>query len=82
MPIDLGALNQAHHGGSTLTGAQRPCKKPIVTPQGNLAVILPMSGRSWKFSIAGMRSMVVGFDASTASTELPVRWFTSRWSPA
>ena len=33
MPIDLGALNQAHHGGGTLACPQRSRKEPIAPSQ-------------------------------------------------
>ena len=35
MPIELGALNQAHHRSGALPGPQRPRKQPIVSADGN-----------------------------------------------
>ncbi len=80
--IELGRLHQTHHGSRTLACTQTACKQPVRTPQRNLWVILPMSGRKWRFSIAGMHSMGAVFDGNTASTEPPVTWFTSRSNPA
>jgi hypothetical protein len=45
VPIELGGLKQAHHGGGPLAGQLASHEEPIPSPKGNLGVILPMSGR-------------------------------------
>ena len=78
VPVHARGLDQTHHGGRPLARAQRTREQPVVAPNGNLGVILPMSGKKSKSSTAGMRSMVVVFDGNTANSERQVMLFTSK----
>jgi hypothetical protein len=66
MPIDLGALDQAHHGGGTLTGAQRPCKKPVFSAQGGRAdlVLTPVVvyGNLAVFQVVRQRHLLIAHE--------------------
>ena len=35
MPVELGRLDQAHHGRCSLAGTQAPGKQPVVSAHGN-----------------------------------------------
>jgi hypothetical protein len=80
--IDLGRLDQAHHRGGALAGAQRAGEQPVLAAQGNVGVILPMSGKKLRFSIAGMRSTGDVCSGNTSSTGLPATWCMSRSNQA
>ena len=45
VPVELGRLQQAHHDCGPLAGQLTAHKKPVFSSEGNLGVILPMSGR-------------------------------------
>ncbi len=68
MPVKPGALDQAHDGSGALAGAQRSGEQPVRAAHGKLRVILPMSGKKLKSSIAGIRCMDVASGANTASS--------------
>jgi hypothetical protein len=61
-------LDQAHHRSGTLASPERAGKQPVVSANGNHRVILPMSGKKLKSSIAGIRCMDAVSGASTASS--------------
>ena len=52
--IDLGGDNKTVHGGCTLSAAIGPAEEPRFSSQGNLAAILPISGRMSSSIIAGI----------------------------
>ena len=82
MPIEFCGLNQTHDGSCPFSRPQAAGEEPVGASDGNLGVILPMSGKKWKSFTAGMHSSVVVFEGNTASTERPATWFTSRLNPA
>ena len=78
VPVELGRLQQTHHDSSPFARQLTSDEEPITAAESNHRVILPMSGRRWRSSTAGMHSMVVVFDGNTANSERQVRWFMSR----
>ncbi len=82
VPVHPRRLDQAHDRSGALAGAKRSGEQPVGSSKGNFVVILPMSGRKSKFTIAGIRSSAGGFGSSTARSGPVERWSTSRSHPA
>ena len=78
MAIEPGTLNQTHHRSGTSPRPQGAGEQPIVATDGKRGVILPMSGKWWRSTTAGMRSTVVAYGGNTGSIEQLVTWFTLR----
>jgi hypothetical protein len=76
--VELGGLDEAHDDGSALTRAQRPTEQPVGSSEGHHAVILPISGRKLKFTIAGIRSTVEVHMPITESSARPAASFMLR----
>jgi hypothetical protein len=80
--IGLGRLDHGRNDGAGMGAGGRVAEQPSLPAHHNLGVILPMSGKRWKSSTSGMHFMGAVSGGNTASTELPVSWFTSRSNPA
>ena len=62
--------------------ASLPAKSQFLLPEGNHAVILPISGKRSRSITAGTRCMGAGFGVSIASGAPAARLSMSRWRPA
>lgn len=80
--IHLGGDDETIDERGALATAIGAGEQPCPAPEGNRAVILPMSGRKLKFVTGGTPSMGGGFDASMLSGAPAARSFTSKWRPA
>jgi hypothetical protein len=80
--VELGGLDQCVDGGGALAAVIRAGEQVVLAAEGNLGVILPMSGRKLKFGTGGTRSMGDGFGAGMWSGALAGRSFTSKWCSA
>ena len=73
VPVELCRLQQAHDDSGPLAGQLTADEEPVAAAKSNHRVILPMSGKRWRSSTAGMHSTVVVFDGNTANSERQVR---------
>jgi hypothetical protein len=76
--VELGALQHGVEDGSTLAAGLGAEEQEVLAGNGNRPVILPMSGRRSKSTIAGTHFMGIAFDASMLSGAPAARSFTSR----
>jgi hypothetical protein len=53
--VELGGLDERVDGGGAMAAFVGACEGPILSPERNLALILPISGRMSSFTIAGIR---------------------------
>lgn len=56
--VQIRGDDQTVYRGSALTAAIGPDEQPRLAPKCNLGVILPISGRMWWITIAGIRFTV------------------------
>jgi hypothetical protein len=78
----LAGLNQRRHHRPVRGSAVRACEESIFPGEGNLLVILPISGRkSWSI-IAGIPSTGIAFASAAASSVSPGGSCRSKRSPA
>jgi hypothetical protein len=80
--VQARGLHQAHDHRRTLTGQFAAREEPSFSAHRNVGVILPMSGKKLRFSIAGMRSTGDVCSGNTSSTGLPATWCMSRSNQA
>ena len=80
--VQLRCLDQRVYCCGALAAAVGACEDPVLAPEGNRTVILPISGKRLRFITAGMRCMGGEFDANTSSGAPAARLFMSRWRPA
>ncbi len=57
--LELARVDQREHVGGAIAPAVRTGEEPRLSPKGNLAVIVPISGRKSKSTIAGIPSIAV-----------------------
>ena len=75
--VELAGLDQRIDSRGSASPFIGACKEPVLASDGNLAVILPMSGRmSWS-DIAGIRCTDRGCVVFRASGAHRVSWCTS-----
>ena len=76
--VELGSLNERVGGCGALPTGIRACEQIVLPAQHNLAVILPISGRTLWSNIAGIRCTDRGCVVFRASGAHRVSWCT--WS--
>jgi hypothetical protein len=74
--IELGGLDQGVHAGGTNPAGIRAGEQIILAAEGNLAVILPISGRMLWSNIAGIRCTDRGCVMFRASGVRRASWCT------
>ena len=77
-PVELGSLDERVHLRGSDSAAVRTREEIIFSAQGNLAAILPISGRTLWSNIAGIRCTARGCVVFRASGAHRVSWCT--WS--
>jgi len=77
--IELGRLDQGIGDGGRLAATFGADEQKILAAQGNLRVILPISGILQWFTIAGIRFAGGKFAGITASDVPRANWFILRW---
>jgi hypothetical protein len=75
--IELACRHQGINGGCAVPSGIGACKCPIAAADGNLAVILPISGRMSSSIIAGIRC---AGEARVAFRSSSVQWASSYMS--
>ena len=70
--------DQGVHCSRSLTATVGAGKQPCAAPESNRPVILPISGRRWRYIIAGTHTMGAAFAANMSSGAPVAMSFTSR----
>ena len=76
--VELAAVDQGIGDRPTASTGIRSGEQPVLAAQGQLGVILPMSGRKWLSIIVGIRFTAVGSGGNTANIVRMVTSFMSR----
>jgi hypothetical protein len=80
--IEFARRDQRVHGRRPLAAAAVGAgKEEVLSTQGKLALILPISGRKLKSIIVGIRYMVAASRFETSRNAAVVAWFMSKPTP-
>ncbi len=76
--VEFRHADQGVHCSRSLTATVGAGKQPCAAPESNRPVILPISGRRWRYIIAGTHTMGAAFAANMSSGAPVAMSFTSR----